>query len=186
MAFVAVYDACVLYPNTLRDVLIRVAQAGLVQAKWTDQILDETFRSLKEKRPDLNPENLDRTRQKMSGAIRDVLVTGYQPLIDVVDLPDPDDRHVLAAAIRSKAQVIVTFNLRDFPEDKLSPWDVQAVHPDAFVEAQIDLAPQIVYAELQRIADSWKYPPNAVVGDVIDSLEHCGLVASAAALRAMN
>ncbi|MFJ2261400.1 PIN domain-containing protein [Streptomyces sp. NPDC087844] len=185
MAFIAVYDANVLYPSTLRDVLIRVAQAGLVQAKWTDQILDETFRNLKENRPDLDPEKLDRTRERMAGAIRDVLVTGYEPLIKVVELPDPDDRHVLAAAIRAKAQVIVTSNLKDFPVDKLSPWDVQAVHPDSFVEAQIDLSPKLVYAEIQRIADSWRTPPDAVVADVIDSLEHSGLVASAAALRAL-
>ncbi|WP_406159332.1 PIN domain-containing protein [Streptomyces sp. NBC_00882] len=186
MAFIAVYDANVLYPSTLRDVLIRVAQAGLVQAKWTDQILDETFRNLKENRPGLDPKKLDQTREKMSGAIRDVLVKGYEPLIDVLDLPDPDDRHVLAAAIRAKAQVIVTFNLKDFPADKLAPWDIQAVHPDAFVEAQVDLSPRLVYAELQRIADTWRYPPNAVVGDVIASLERDGLVASAAALRAMT
>ncbi|KUN79279.1 PIN domain-containing protein [Streptomyces griseoruber] len=186
MAFVAVYDANVLYPSTLRDVLIRVAQAGLVQAKWTDQILDETFRNLKENRPDLDPTKLDLTRERMSGAIRDVLVKGYEPLIDILDLPDPDDRHVLAAAIRAKAQVIVTFNAKDFPADKLAPWDVQAVHPDAFIEAQVDLSPRLVYAELQRIADSWRYPPNAVVGDVIASLERDGLVASAAALRALT
>ncbi|MFG2635624.1 PIN domain-containing protein [Streptomyces sp. NPDC048362] len=104
MAFIAVYDANVLYPSTLRDVLIRVAQAGPVQAKWTDQILDETFRNLKEKRPDLDPSKLDRTRELMAGSIRDVLVKGYEPLIDVLELPDRDDCHVLAAAIRAKAQ----------------------------------------------------------------------------------
>ncbi|MFI6285528.1 PIN domain-containing protein [Streptomyces sp. NPDC051018] len=120
MAFVAVYDANVLYPSTLRDVLIRVAPAGIVQAKWTDQILDETFRNLKKNRPDLDPGKLDRTRERMSGAVRDVLVKGYEPLIEVVDLPDPDDRHVLATAIRAKAQVIVTSNLRHFPADNLS------------------------------------------------------------------
>ncbi|QKW54648.1 PIN domain-containing protein [Streptomyces buecherae] len=96
--------------------------------------LDETFRNLKRNRPDVGPYKLDRTRELMADAIRDVLVKGYEPLIDVIDLPDPGDRHVLAAAVRAKAQVIVTFNLKDFPPDKLSPWDVQAVHPDAFIE----------------------------------------------------
>ncbi|MFF3576837.1 hypothetical protein [Streptomyces mirabilis] len=76
MACIAAYDANVLYPSTLRDVLIRVAQAGLVQAKWTDQILDEAFRNPKENRPDLDPQKLDQTREKMSGAIRSVLVKG--------------------------------------------------------------------------------------------------------------
>ncbi|WP_121703299.1 PIN domain-containing protein [Streptomyces sp. E5N298] len=186
MAFIAVYDANVLYPSTLRDVLIRLAQAGLVQAKWTDQILDETFRNLKKNRPDLDPYKLDRTRELMAGAVRDVLVKGHEPLVDIVDLPDPDDRHVLAAAIRAKAQVIVTFNLPDFPASKLSAWDVQAIHPDAFIEAQVDLSPQLVYAALTQIADAWKTPPNAVVADVIASLEREGLVAAAAALRALT
>lgn len=165
--------------------LIRVAAAGLVQAKWTETILDETFRNLKTNRPDLDPDKLARTRTAMKGAIRDFLVVGYEPLIDAVQLPDPDDRHVLAAAIRAKAQVIVTFNLKDFPQETLAVWDVEAVHPDAFLEAQIDLNPQIVYAVLQRIADSCKKPP-LTVADLLESLERTGLVASVAALRALN
>lgn len=119
MAFVAVYDANVLYPNILRDVLIRVAGAGLVQAKWTETILDETFRNLRANRPDLAPDALGRTRRLMKSAVRDCLVKGYEPLIDILELPDKDDRHVLAAAVRAKAQVIVTFNLKDFPR---KPW----------------------------------------------------------------
>ncbi|GAB2776160.1 hypothetical protein [Streptomyces daliensis] len=126
-----------------------------MQAKWTDQILDETFRNLKENRPDTEPHKLDRTRELMAGAVR------------------------------AKAQVIVTFNLRDFPAGKLSVWDVQAVHPDAFIEAQVDLSPQLVFVVLTQIADARKSPPNAVVADVIASLEREGLVGSAAALRAL-
>ncbi|WP_105973850.1 PIN domain-containing protein [Streptomyces geranii] len=99
-------------------------------------------------------------------------------------LPDPDDRHVLAAAIRAEAQVVVTFNLKAFPTDALAPWDVEAVHPDAFLETQIDLAPQVVHGAVQRIADSWRKPPGTV-DDVIARLERRGLVASAAALRTL-
>ena len=84
MAFVVLYDANVLYPSTLRNLLIRVAQAGLVQAKWTEQILDETFSNLLENRPDLDPEKLTRTRELMNAAVRDCLVTGYEPLIDTL------------------------------------------------------------------------------------------------------
>lgn len=82
MAFVVVYDANVLHPATLRDVLIRIAQEGLVQAKWTNQILDETFESILKQHPGLDTEKLARTRELMSGAIRDCLVTGYEPLVD--------------------------------------------------------------------------------------------------------
>lgn len=182
MAFVAVYDASVLYPSTTRDLLIRIAQAGLVQAKWTDKILDEVFDNLTKNRPDLDPVRLARTRELMGGAIRDVLVVGYQPLVEALDLPDPDDRHVLAAAIRSRAQLIVTNNLRDFSVETLRQWDVEAVSPDAFVRAQIDLDRDLVYAAVTRIADSWRNPPGTG-GDVLDRLERDGLTETAAALR---
>lgn len=108
MPFIVVYDANVLYPSLLRNLLIRVAQADLVQAKWTDRIMDEVFRNLKEKRPDLDTAPLDRTRKLMNDAIEDVLIEGYEPLVEILELPDADDRHVLAAAIKAHAQVIVT------------------------------------------------------------------------------
>lgn len=103
MAFVVVYDACVLYPNTLRDLLIRIAQAGLCQAKWTAQILDETFSNLQADRPDPKSDALARTRELMIRAVRDCIVQGYESLVEAVDLPDPDDRHVLAAASEGSA-----------------------------------------------------------------------------------
>jgi predicted nucleic acid-binding protein len=180
--FIVIYDANVLYPNSLRDLLIRVAQAGLVQAKWTEQILDETFRNLKINRPDLDPVKLDRTRELMNGAIRDVLVTGYEPLIEVLDLPDADDRHVLAAAIKASAQLIVTENTKDFPQAKLSAWNVEAQSADDFVLDLIDLNRQAVYAQVQRMADAWQNPPSTV-DDVLNSLEHVGLLGSVAALQ---
>ena len=115
MPQVVIYDANVLYPSTLRDVLIRVGLTRLVQPKWTDLIFEEVFGNLRANRPDLDPARLDRTRRLMNDAIRDVTVAGYEHLIDQLDLPDADDRHVLAAAIHAGAQAIVTRNLRDFP-----------------------------------------------------------------------
>ena len=134
MAFVVVYDACVLYPAPLRDLLLRLAANGLVRARWTEQILDECFRNILINRPDLNEASLQRTRDLMNRAIPDVLVTGFEGLIAGLDLPDLDDRHVLAAAIRSGAQVIVTANLDDFPTEKLSPYAIEAQHPDRSAE----------------------------------------------------
>jgi len=183
VTFVVVYDANVLYPSTLRDLLIRIAQPRLVQAKWTEQILDEVFTNLRANRPDLDPTRLDRTRQLMNAAVRDCLVTGYEPLIDSLALPDPDDRHVLAAAIRARAQVIVTNNLTDFPTPALQTWDIEAKSPDDFVLDQLDLSRDTVYGAMQRIADSWRQPPGTVT-DVIAALERDGLVQSAATLRA--
>lgn len=177
------YDACVLYPSTLRDLLIRIAQAGLVQAKWTDRILDEVFDAISARRPDIQAETLQRTRSLMVKAVRDCLVTGYEPLIESLKLPDSNDRHVLAAAIRARAQVIVTNNMRDFPADSLSCWDVEAKSADDFVLDQIHLNQKVVWACVQQIADSWKNPPG-VAEDVLVSLERSGLVQSVAELRA--
>jgi predicted nucleic acid-binding protein len=125
MAFIVIYDADVLYPNTLRDLLIRIAQQPhLVQAKWTDRIIDEMLRALRRNRPEITQEKTDRLRELINGAVRDCLVTGYEPLIEALDLPDPDDRHVLAAAIKINAQLTVTKNLKDFPQKTLAQWDM--------------------------------------------------------------
>ncbi len=115
MAFVVIYDACVLYPAPVRDLLLRIATTGIVRARWSERILDECFRNIVVQRPDLAPQALERTRRLMREAVPDCMVTGFEHLEDGLDLPDPDDRHVLAAAIRANAQTIVTFNLRDFP-----------------------------------------------------------------------
>lgn len=182
MGFVVLYDANVLYPSTLRDLLIRLAQAGLVQAKWTDKILDEVFDNLTANRRDLDPTRLARTRELMNRAVRDGLVQGYEPIEHGLDLPDPDDHHVLAAAIKAKAQVLVTRNIRDFPEAAVQQWDIDVKSPDDFVLDQLDLSRETVYGAVQRIADSWTSPPGTVA-DVLDRLENDGLVRSAASLR---
>lgn len=181
MAFVVVYDANVLYGNTLRDLLIRIAQAGVVQAKWTDAILNEMLRNLAANRPDIEA-RLPKLRSLMNEAIPDVLIEGYEPLIEGLKLPDSGDRHVLAAAIKAGAQVIVTSNLRDFPVENLEPWNVEAKSPDDFVLDQIGIDDRIVWACVQQIADSHVNPPETV-DDILDALERAGLVESVAALR---
>ncbi|KPM51465.1 PIN domain-containing protein [Frankia sp. CcI49] len=184
MAFTVVYDANVLYPNTLRDLLIRIAQSGLVQAKWTEEILDEMLAAIRRNRPEVSAEKCDRLRSLMNASVRDVLVSGYEPLIDGLKLPDPDDRHVLAAAIKAGAQVIVTRNLKDFPAADLELWAVEAQSPDAFVLDQLSIRGQAVVAAIQQIADSRTKPPESV-DDVLRQLERSGLVESIAALRAL-
>jgi PIN domain len=144
----AVYDANVLYPAPLRDLFIRLAYAGLVRGRWTEAIHDEWVRNVLADNPALSPVRLARTRMLMNEAVRDCLVTGYQDLIDSLSLPDPDDRHVLAAAIRANAEVIVTFNLKDFPAGVLAGYNVEAMHPDDFLLALFDAAPGPVCAAL--------------------------------------
>jgi predicted nucleic acid-binding protein len=182
MAFVVLYDACVLYPAPLRDLLIRLANTGIVRARWSATILDECFRNILANRPDLRPEALDRTRDLMRQAVPDCMVTGFEDLIEGIELPDPDDRHVLAAAIHAGAQAIVTFNLADFPEEKLASYNIEPKHPDDFVLDTIDLAPGLVTAVVSQQANALKSPPRSV-GELLETLRDQGLVRSVAKLR---
>jgi hypothetical protein len=115
-------------------------------------------------------------------AVRDCLVTGYEPLVAGLELPDPDDRHVLAAAIRARAQVIVTNNLKDFPREQLALWDIEPKSADEFVSDQIDLNAKVVWSCVQQIANTWRNPPGTA-DDVLHSLERSGLVRSVAELQ---
>ncbi|MER6628986.1 hypothetical protein ABT301_12175 [Streptomyces sp. NPDC000987] len=131
----------------------------MVQAKWSDQILDAMVRALHEQRgTDLD--KLARLRKLMNGSIRDVRVTGYEPLIEGLKLPGPGDRHVLAAAVKAKAQVIVTDNRKHFPSTALAPWDVEAMSADSFLLDLLGLDDRIVYACVQQIAESRRHPPS--------------------------
>ena len=181
MRFVVIYDACVLYPAPLRDLLIRLATTGLFAARWTEQIHDEWMRNLIARRPELEP-HLARTRQLMDAAVEDCLVSGHEALIDGLLLPDPDDRHVLAAAIRAGAQLIVTFNQKDFPAEALDPFGIEAVHPDTFVEQQMDLheGAMIHVAKLHRAS---LLNPTKTVDEYLDTLAAQGLVVTADRLR---
>lgn len=150
--FTVVFDACVLYPAPLRDFLMWLGMSGCFRARWSDQIHEEWKRNLLLNRPDLSAEQLERTSMMMDKAIPDSLVIGYESLIDGLTLPDADDRHVLAAAIRCQASVIVTFNQKDFPAVALAPFGVEAQHPDEFIENLFDLdqAAVVVAAQKQR------------------------------------
>lgn len=181
MAFVVVYDACVLYPFSLRDLLIRLAQADLFQAKWTAEILDECFGNLKAKHPD-KADQLDRTRTLMGNAVRDWEVVGHESLVEGLELPDPDDRHVLAAAIEAGAQVIVTFNTKHFPASSLGPHGIDAHTPDTFVGHVFDLDEGLVCRVLAEQAGDLRNPPMTA-GELLDRLEQHALAQTAARIR---
>jgi predicted nucleic acid-binding protein len=183
--FTVVYDANVLYPAPLRDLLIRLGQTGLFRARWTDAILDEVFRSILKVRTDLKPENLARTRQMMCEAVRDCLITGYEPLIQALELPDADDRHVLAAAVRCGAQVIVTSNVKDFPEKALTPLAIEAQVPDEFVLNLLDLSPEVVLETIGKQAAGLK-KPQTTVDELLGTLEKNGLKKSVAEIRELR
>lgn len=183
-SFTAVYDACVLYPAPLRDFLMWLALTDLFKARWTDEIHNEWIRNVLENRPDLTLEQLTRTKNLMNANVRDCLVTGYESLIAGIELPDPDDRHVLAAAIRCNAEVIVTFNLSDFPTQALAPYGILAQHPDEFVLRLIDIDEAVVWEAAQRQRKTLKNPPKTL-DEYLETLLEQGLTLSAATLRTL-
>jgi predicted nucleic acid-binding protein len=178
---IAVFDANILYPAPLRDLFIRIAQAGLVLGRWSEAIHDEWIRNVLKDNPNLSPERLARTRELMNEAVRDCLVTGYEDLIDSLSLPDPDDRHVLAAAIRACAAVIVTYNLKDFPVETLARFDIEAQHPDDFLIGLLDQAPGVVCAAVKRQRESLRNPPKTAQ-ELLTTLESQGLTQSVSRL----
>lgn len=157
--FTAIYDACVLYPAPLRDFLMELALTDLFRARWSEDIQQEWVRNVLKNRPDLSEAQLTRTKELMNRYVRDALVTGYEPLIPSLSLPDPDDLHVLAAAIRCNASVIITTNLKDFPDEALYPYDIEAQHPDDFILYLLDLQPIRVCTAAERHRQRLRNPP---------------------------
>lgn len=182
MAFVVVYDANVLVPARLRDLLLRVAEAGIVRARWSDRILDEWQAAVARTRSDIPPERLRRVRQLMVDAVPDCVVVRHDGLAADVDLIDENDRHVVAAAIRAQAQLIVTYNLRHFPEHELAKYDIEVKHPDEFILDVIDLFPGRMAGIVRSMAADLKNPPLSV-DDVLASLQSHQLTQSVARLR---
>lgn len=181
-ACTALYDANVLYPAALRNLLMHLALTGLFQAKWSADIHEEWISNLLKNRSDLTRDQLERTRMLMNKHAADAIVTGYEDLIPSLQVPDPDDRHVIAAAIRARADVIVTMNVRDFPAEVLNPLGIDAQHPDEFILHLLDLAPGAVVAAAQRHRQSLKNPPKTV-DEYLETLERQGLTQTVSTLR---
>ncbi|CAN5221576.1 PIN domain-containing protein [soil metagenome] len=182
---VVLYDACVLYSAQLRDLFMRLTLADLCLARWTDEILNEWSRATSEKHPHVSVESVARCRTLMNEHAPDALVTGYESLVPTLSLPDPNDCHVLAAAIHAQARVIVTFNLKDFPEEVLSFHGIEAVHPDEFLFRLIqnNLASVCAVVKSQRVV--LKKPP--IDADAfLNRLERQGLPQTAAILRTVS
>lgn len=156
----AVLDANVLYPQFLRDVLLRLAAAELFVPRWTDRIQDEWTRNLLRDRPDLTPERLANTHRHMARAFPEAQVAGYAHLEARFGGVHPKDRHGAAAALASGATHIVTWNRRDFPAEALAPHGIEAADPDAFVSALLDWAGDVAVTVLERHRAGLLKPPH--------------------------
>ncbi|MEG4282941.1 PIN domain-containing protein [Microcoleus sp. A006_D1] len=180
--FTVVYDANILYSAALRDFFVQLAVNKIVKARWTEEIHSEWMRNVLLNRSDIAPEQLVRTKNLMNANVKNCLVQGYETIIQDLELPDPGDRHVLAAAIHSHADFIVTFNLRDFPADKLRQYNIEPLHPDEFMLRLLNFNWQGVCkaAEKQRIR--LKNPPKTP-DEYLETLIELGLPLSASRMR---
>jgi hypothetical protein len=154
--YTAILDACVLVPIALADTLLRVAEKGLYRPLWSEQILTEAQEATEEIHPGIDA---GKRFASMREAFDDAMVTGWKDLQHGISLPDEDDRHVVAAAIRGAAQGIITANVRDFPATALEPLGLEAVHPDDFLLDQLDLSPPTILQVIREQAAHTRKPP---------------------------
>ena len=180
--FTAVYDACVLYPAPLRDLLMNVAMTDQFRARWTEEIHNEWTRNLLANRTDIDADKLQRTVELMNLAVPDCLVENYECLIDSLELPDPNDRHVLAAAIKCQADVIVTGNLKDFPESALKIFDIEAQSPDTFLSHLFDLNPPAFCRSVRQQREGL-VNPKRTIEELLDTFYNQGLPLTVNKLR---
>ena len=174
---VAFLDASVLYPAPLRDFLLELAVSDFYRAKWSDAVHDEWIRALLRRRPDIPASRLERTRRLMDAHVRDALVSGFEDLLPAIRLPDPDDRHVVAAAVRGEADVILTANIKDFPASALAPHELEAEHPDDFLVRLYREAPSRFREALERVRSRLRNPPFSP-RQHLDALRRAGLNAT--------
>jgi predicted nucleic acid-binding protein len=152
--------------------LVRLADTELVQAKWTQEIHNEWMRNLQKNRPDLSWDKIERTKDLMNAAVLDALVEGYEYLIPTLILPDPDDRHILAAAIHAKASVIVTSNLKDFPIEILEGYGIETLTSDDFACNLLELDSETVIAVIREQRSDLRHPPKTARQMLDDFARH--------------
>ena len=154
--FTALIDACVLGGALRRNMILSLAEAGLFRPRRSARILDETQKAISE----ITKGATDGSRQRASieAAFPESLVAGYEVFEGNLDLPDPDDNHVLAAAISSSASVIVTDNLGDFPAEVLAPHAIDAISADDFLADTIEIDPPEAILALQRMRERFENP----------------------------
>lgn len=155
--YTAILDANVLYPNTLRNLLLSLASDGLYHVKWTTEITQEWSRNLVADRPDI-ASKIDRLVELVNLSVKDCLVEGYEYIIPTIELPDLNDRHVVAAAVVGHADAIVTFNLKDFPAELIDKFGIDVQHPDDFLMNQLQLRQFDALEVMRKVRGRYRNP----------------------------
>jgi predicted nucleic acid-binding protein len=171
MAFPAFFDTCTLYGSTLNDLLLWLAEGGAFRPLWSEGVMTELRKNLVE--AGHAPALVDKRVGTMRAAFPDAMVDGYEELIDGMTC-DEKDRHVLAAAVRANAEVLVTFNVRDFPSGSVDAYDIEIVHPDVFLLDQLDLYPRLTLDTVRRLVEIYDAPPVSV-NELLEMLDRSGV-----------
>lgn len=180
MAFPAFLDTCVLFSASLTDTLLRIAEQGVFRPQWSADVLGE-LRTVLVREANLTPEQADRRIAHMQRAFPSAAVVNYAVLIEAMQC-HPKDRHVLAAAVAGGSEVLVTFNLKDFPRHSVESHDLTVVAPDAFLLDQLDLYPARVGRALVSQLRAAKRPP-LTMGQLLGRLARAGVPAFAEEAR---
>jgi hypothetical protein len=146
---IAVIDSCVIFAEMIRNLLLNLAEVGLFRAKWTADIHNEWMNAI-EKELGIERSKLERLQYLIDKALPDAMVTGYESLITKLELPDLKDKHVLAAAIKCSAGIIITTNLKHFSEWALGKFGIIAQHPDNFIVDQIEVNARLLAIAVVR------------------------------------
>ena len=180
--FKAVLDTNVIFPIVIRDLLFWFAHFDLYTPKWSNNIFDEWKAVMIRK--GVEESVAEKRVQKANGAFPDALVQNYQGLIEQLTLPDVDDRHVLAAAIKTNANVIVTNNLKDFPVEYLESFGLKAISADDFLTDIIDLNHETAIKAFRELV-LHKKNPEMDEYQVLESFRKNGLIDTANYLHAL-
>ena len=180
MTFPAFLDTCTLYSATLSDTLLRIAEEQTFRPHWSADIVAELTRVLI-REAGVTAEQAQHRVDQMQRAFRDAEVHGYRGLVPAMTC-EPKDRHVLAAAVHARCEVLVTFNLKDFPDASTRGLDVTVVSPDAFLLDQLDLYPARVGRALLRQVEESSRPP-LTLGALLGRLARAGVPAFAEEAR---
>ena len=183
--YIALLDANVLYPAPVRDIFLQLAKDRHYQARWTDRLQEEWINALLRNEPDRDRAVLERTRDIMNREFPEATIYGFEHRIIEIQLPDEDDRHVLAAAIHNGCDIIVTENIKDFPLEKLEPLNIRAVHPDRLLVTLLKNDLDGFCRSVRQLKLRLKNPPYSIKS-YLDNLERRQLVATSSELRRLT
>jgi predicted nucleic acid-binding protein len=182
--FGVVFDSNVLYGSRIRSLLMELSMSGLFRPYWSADIHREWMAAVS-KKIGIPVARLEATRIDMDNAVPGACVIGYEGLIPALTLPDPNDRHVLAAAIRAAASAIITFNERDFPAEVLKPYGLHTRHPDLFIRDVDGIDPGVVAEAARADLAHYQNPPLSV-DEYIEGIRTAGLPATAGHLHGVR